>query len=148
MCLNNADGGVIHHGRSIACECTFHYTYFICRSICSSGGGYLLTYIFLIIYSVKSIYILLGAIGAWISVCHGHSHNPLWANPTLIPALPWAGPAQSSADSHEGIWAGSADPDWPDCFEWHWLKLPLKAGALMSAFWWACVVTASGRDPY
>lgn len=61
-------------------------------------------------------------------------HNPLWANPTPSPALPPAGPAQSSPDSHEGIWAGWADPDWADCFEWHWLKLPLKAGALMSAF--------------
>lgn len=48
--------------------------------------------------------------------------------------MPLAGPAQSSSDSHEGIWAGWADPDWADCFEWHWLKLPLKAGALMSAF--------------
>lgn len=23
------------------------------------------------------------------------------------------------------------DPDWADCFEWKWLKLPLKAGALV-----------------
>lgn len=52
------------------------------------------------------------------------------------PSLPCppAGPAQSSSDSHEGIWAAWADPDWADCFEWHWLKLSLKAGALMSAF--------------
>lgn len=61
-------------------------------------------------------------------------HNPLWANPTPIPDLPPAGPAQGSSDSHEGIWAGWADPDWADCFEWHWLRLPLKAGVLMSAF--------------
>lgn len=98
------------------------------------AAGYLLTPIFLIIYFMNSIYILLGVIGAWISVCHSLFTIPYEQIPPPIPDLPPAGPAQSSSDSHEGIWAGWADPDWADCFEWHWLRLPLKAGVLMSAF--------------